>query len=830
MTSSLIKFYFILLLPIAYLACGKSTIDSNFKKCGNQILDPGEECDTGILSGLGSCPTETSCKEENPCFPVELTGTGCQTSCIHLDAITEAIDDDGCCPTGMSSQDDNDCDQEQAIIIEIEAESGNTFGQMQIQTGELDDPACADSWIEVPSGPDNFVWSSSNPSLPDHRIEIPINLPVSGTYYVWVRMASPSVSQDAMHLGFDVNDLRRVHLPLSYDFDQSWVWFSILGDNLELLTFEEMPAGEQTLILGHGEAGARIDKVVMTNDRSAQFNRSCGESPDQVCGDGSISGNEICDPNGNLLNGATCISEGYDSGQLGCQSNCLAYDYTDCTNNPDDVCGDGDISGNEVCDTNGNVLNGASCISEGYEGGQLACLSDCLGYDYSGCTVQGESCGDGLISGNEVCDTNGNVMNGATCISEGYLGSGLTCRNDCHAFDYTACDIPVIPGARGFGITTPAGRGGTIYKVTNLNDSGPGSLREAIEASGPRVVIFEVSGNIVISNSLVIHNPNITIAGQTAPSPGITIYGAPFGINAPHILLQHLRTRLGLSDYKDSLGIGSMLYQPHDIVVDHLSISWSNDENIGIYADDLTIKNCIIADPLDSKGVLVMDGDNVAFVENLFANNNDRNPLLREHATGGVITNNVIYNAASHKIYFGSQAANGTSAPLLGSAIGNIVIKGPDSYSDSIAVYIHPDIASGSRIYSHDNKYLLSYGASWSDATDLNEASSSAQVSSPPITIPSYNPRPSTEILDWVIDNAGARPNDRDSLDNQVVNRLYDGIGGYISDEDQIGGLPPLAENYRALTVPSDPHEDPDLNGYTNLEEWLHGFAQGVEN
>src|SRR3989344_3574158 len=106
-------------------------------------------------------------------------------------------------------------------------------------------------------------------------------------------------------------------------------------------------------------------------------------------------------------------------------------------------------------------------------------------------------------------------------------------------------NLPVFPGAQGFGTNTIAGRGGQIIKVTNLNDTGPGSLRAAVEASGPRIVVFEVSGTITLSRDVSIANPYITIAGQTAPSPGITLKNFGISPSTHDILIQHIRVRVG---------------------------------------------------------------------------------------------------------------------------------------------------------------------------------------------------------------------------------------------------------------------------------------------
>src|SRR5688572_9020100 len=171
--------------------------------------------------------------------------------------------------------------------------------------------------------------------------------------------------------------------------------------------------------------------------------------------------------------------------------------------------------------------------------------------------------------------------------------------------------IPVIPGAEGFGMETKAGRGGKVYKVTNVNASGSGSLKACIDASGPRTCVFEVSGSIRITSDLIIRNGNLHIAGQTAPSPGIMIRGAAIKITASDVVIQHLRVRAGddlngpdLTN-RDALKIEGIAAKPvKNVVIDHCSFSWATDEIASAWGphDDITFSNNIFSEPLHDSG------------------------------------------------------------------------------------------------------------------------------------------------------------------------------------------------------------------------------------
>ena len=140
-----------------------------------------------------------------------------------------------------------------------------------------------------------------------------------------------------------------------------------------------------------------------------------------------------------------------------------------------------------------------------------------------------------------------------------------------------------FPGAEGFGKHAVGGRGGRTIIVTNLNDSGPGSLREAVEQRGPRTVVFAVSGTIELNTPLRVNNDSITIAGQTAPGDGICLKDQPLVVNGSHIIIRYIRVRLGDKFQHDNDAVSGGRYGQHDVILDHLSVSYSIDECLSIY-------------------------------------------------------------------------------------------------------------------------------------------------------------------------------------------------------------------------------------------------------
>jgi hypothetical protein len=406
---------------------------------------------------------------------------------------------------------------------------------------------------------------------------------------------------------------------------------------------------------------------------------------------------------------------------------------------------------------------------------------------------------------------------------------------------------------------TPAGRGGQIIKVTNLNDSGSGSLRACVQASGPRVCVFEVSGTIRMTNDLSIENDKITIAGQTAPSPGILLRGAALRISASDVLVQHLRVRVGDDpngpdpSNRDALKIESPMTDPiKNIVVDHCSFSWAVDETVTMWNawDNVTLSNNIIAEGLlqsiksnnqtGGYGLLVGPTDGRAsIVGNLLAHNKERNPLSRGKQM--VFVNNVVYNRLNMDVDLQSADGRVTSSTVM----GNVFMRGADYARTTKPILVRTDseygVPSASKVYVADNSAVESVaGNEWSVVgTNTSASISDYKASLPPVWPSGLTALPTSggNVLNKVLKSAGARPADRDSVDRRVVQGVRDNTGRIINCVSSngterctknAGGWPSLANNRRALTLPSDPHLV-TASGYTKLEVWLHQKAAEVE-
>ncbi|OGI89794.1 hypothetical protein A3B01_00340, partial [Candidatus Nomurabacteria bacterium RIFCSPLOWO2_01_FULL_41_52b] len=396
-----------------------------------------------------------------------------------------------------------------------------------------------------------------------------------------------------------------------------------------------------------------------------------------------------------------------------------------------------------------------------------------------------------------------------------------------------------FPGCQGFGCETVGGRGGQVIKVTNLNDSGAGSLRAALEASGPRIIVFETSGTIELKSTLFVRNPYFTIAGQTAPSPGITLKNYPLFVETHDGLIQHIRSRPGdeINESKDAFV--NYRNQSYNLVYDHVSMSWGTDETFdvgpgqGLIERNITLSNSIISEALDwksdnpSRASLVYQNTHyVSFLNNLFAHNKDRNPTAKGDTRTAII-NNLFYNTATGGATLFSNPEF-LAKPSYGAVVNNHYIRGPDTPTTYYSVRSR-DLDKGSQVFISGNiregNPAIDEFATIADTFDPRVAQWPANLR----PVPNLITRPASEVKDYVLANAGARPADRDSVDIRAINDVRNRTGKIIVSQSEVGGWPTLAVNQRIFNIPSNPNGDSDNDGYTNIEEILHQMAAEVE-
>jgi pectate lyase len=269
--------------------------------------------------------------------------------------------------------------------------------------------------------------------------------------------------------------------------------------------------------------------------------------------------------------------------------------------------------------------------------------------------------------------------------------------------------LPVFPGAEGFGTRTPAGRGGKVIEVTSLADDGPGTLRAAINDPAPRIIVFRVGGTIELSGELAVSHPFVTVAGQTAPGGGICVKNAGIGIFTHDVLIQHIRVRPGNegrgepdnNDAVSILGRHGNVAGAYNVVLDHISASWGEDETVSTWygAHDITISWCIISEALNrsrhrkrthSAGLLVGDGsEHVSVHHCLLAHNDFRNPLFSSGGTHDFV-NNVIYNWGAIPAEIFDQDSNSFL-----NLVGNTFRPGPSTQLGPYEITINPGQRGG---------------------------------------------------------------------------------------------------------------------------------------
>ncbi len=371
-----------------------------------------------------------------------------------------------------------------------------------------------------------------------------------------------------------------------------------------------------------------------------------------------------------------------------------------------------------------------------------------------------------------------------------------------------------------------------IVRVTSLATKGKGSLRDALKLPGPKIVVFEVAGVIDLEQkSIEIHDPGVYIAGQTAPSPGITIIKGGISIEADKVVLQHLKVRPGDAGMPKKSGWEpdgiTTSGGPADVWIDHCSATWGLDENIsastyksptGEPARRIFIRNCIIAEGLNeashdkgahSKGTLVLDGtQNVAIVGNLFCSNVERNPVFKLN-TSGVVVNNLIANPGERAIHASVPEAGDTSLPKARIAVvGNTIWFGEKSKRSARAIF-----EGAADAYFKDNE-----GYDWlGQPLDLLRTPFET-LDKPPVWPEGLEPVSTTAALWQIVRFAGARPAERDAIDSRIVQQALTGKSSIINSQNDVGGYPKIEPVQRPLEVPEK-----------NRRAWLDQLAREVE-
>ena len=436
-----------------------------------------------------------------------------------------------------------------------------------------------------------------------------------------------------------------------------------------------------------------------------------------------------------------------------------------------------------------------------------------------------------------------------------------------------------FPTAEGYGKYTVGGRGGKVIEVTNLNDSGAGSLRAAVEAKGPRTVVFRVSGTINLKSDLSIKNPNITIAGQTAPGDGITLRARPLMIDADEVIIRYIRVRLGDESGEYTDAITSKF--TNNLILDHVSASWSIDETLTIYhGKNTTVQWCVISESLyesnhwkGNHGYGGIWGSNSStYHHNLIANHSSRNPRFASGCGNVDYRNNVLFNWGYQSCYGGEafQVANPEKFFFTNiNMVDNYYKAGPatqpgekryriaspsfrNETDDFGKWYIADNVVEGNKDVSADN---------WNGGVQTKISFEKIKLEKPWPAMP-INQQTAEEAYASVLDNAGTILTKRDPVDLRIIEEVRNGYAtfegptyekehkvankskkcGIIDSQKDVGGWPKL----KSTPAPTDTDHDgmpdeweaqKDLNpndasdgnkvaadGYTMLEKYLNSI------
>jgi len=358
-----------------------------------------------------------------------------------------------------------------------------------------------------------------------------------------------------------------------------------------------------------------------------------------------------------------------------------------------------------------------------------------------------------------------------------------------------------------------------VVTVTTLDASGEGSLRWALNREGARVVVFEVGGVIDLDGeSLSVSRPNVFVAGQTAPSPGITVIRGGIHVNTDNVILQHLRARPG-----DELAAPIDAITNDDgsnVIIDHCTASWGTDEGLSTNspdAPDVTLSNNLVAECLvdsihpkgaHSMGSLVMNNsDNVTIAGNLWAHNVGRHPRLKG-GTSTAVVNNVMYDFDR-----GTNLGGGVSDETTASIVGNYYRAGTiTDESEPVVGATFTDADGPVRAY-------VAYNETDPSMPVVDQGAPIESLSERPVWPEGITTRRASDAYEAVLAGVGARPADRTAHDRRIVADVRDRSGSPIDSQDDVGGYPELEPTTRELSVPDE-----------DLGAWLREFTVAVES
>jgi len=400
--------------------------------------------------------------------------------------------------------------------------------------------------------------------------------------------------------------------------------------------------------------------------------------------------------------------------------------------------------------------------------------------------------------------------------------------------------LPTFSGAEGAGANSTGGRGGDVYHVTSLLDDPcgtvAGSLRYGVNhtPSSGRTIVFDISGTITLSTRLNVYKNNLTIAGQTAPGNGIQIAGEGIQVRGTNVVLQQFHVRPGYKDPNNTRDAIWVYDTSRDVMVDHISASWSDDETISVTGDSdrVSVQYCIISECLNYQGHgygSIISMPTASFHHNLYALNKSRNPATGNN--GGVLDfrNNVMYdwsyrsgyddpgnagnlNFVNNYYKYGLDTPAGTRMLIFGHTS-----TATRMYASGNYVYGYPAVTAdnweGNNGYNNNGGML--YGSGVSEAI--------VRVNTPFAAAPVYT-QTAEDAYNNVLANVGAFAWNRDSVDANIVAKVQTGTGHIINYETDVGGYPTYAQ------ISRDANFDTDHDGMSNAWELAHGLDPNVAN